>query len=275
MRQITIWLNRLKKFRDHPLAVVPFLKKYFYFRLVGDSYISLYKDISWLDYNETIEEILQHPRSIVRFGDDVFDMLIGIGLYFNEWRQKYDAKLANRLKEVLSSRDERLLVCFNPELILKTKEEFQAMGIPEQHHFWINSRVYLKDYIHHDVVYGRALAFQELYNPQVPYERIIAHLKTKHLIIVASNTARFAGKQFGLTTDYIEGPASDAWDSYDPLLAQVLEVAKRYKPEETLIMTSLGPTSKVMVYDLTSLGYVSWDTGQFFDLALRKISKLD
>ena len=272
MQQLKFWRNRLRKFRDHPAAVIPFLKKQFYYRWVSDRYIPLYQNVRFLSYDETIAEILTKNRSIVRFGDEVFDMLLGIGLYFNDWRQQYDEKLAKRLKEVLASADDRLLVCFNPELVFKTKAEMDALGIDWQHQFWTNSRVYLKDYIHFERTYGSALSFHERYNTALPYDRLIEHLRQRHLIIVASNTARFAGKQFGLTTDYIEGPASDAWNSYEQILSQVKQVVAQYEKEKTLIMTSLGPTSKVMVYDLMKDGYTAWDTGQFFDLALKKLS---
>jgi len=272
MRQLTIWSNRFKKFRDYPLAVVPFLKKYFYYNWVADSYLKYYKDVQFLDYQATIESLIKENRSFVRFGDDVFDMLEGIGLYFNDWRQRYEPDLAKRLLEVLSSSHSKLLVGFNPELILMSKREFKERGIPEQYHYWTNSKIYLKDYINFGQVYGRALSFQERYYPELPYDKIFLYLKNKHLIIVASNISRFKNQRFGLTTDYVEGPSSDAWSVYLELMENVKSIALRYPKKQILIMSSLGPTSKVMAYDLTLDGYTVWDTGQFFDLALKKVS---
>lgn len=269
MQQLTIWSNRLKKFRDHPLAVIPFFRKYLYYNHVADSYIPLYKEMDFLNYQETINEILQNHKSIVRFGDDVFDLLLGIGLYFNNWRQIYDPALAKRLKEVLASNNPNLLVCFNPEFILKTKAEFAKSGIAEQYHFWTHSKIFLKDYIHQGQTYGSALSFQERYNTHIPYDALVQYLKGKHLIVVASNTNRFNNQQFGITTQYIEAPSSDAWDRYEEIMEQVMQKLVTLPKNETLILTSLGPTSKVMVYDLTIAGYTAWDTGQFFDLALK------
>lgn len=271
MQQLKVWRNRLHKFYDYPAAIIPFLKKQLYYRWVSDRYIPLYRPVRFLSYDETIKELLTQNCSIVRFGDEVFDMLLGIGLYFNNWRQQYDAALAIRLKEVLASADDRLLVCFNPELILKTKAEMDAEGIGWQHQFWTNSRVYLKDYIHIDRVYGSALSFHERYNLALPYEEIIEHMRHKHLIIVASNTTRFKGQQFGLTTTYIEAPQSDAWSQYDSLLSNVLREANKYDKESVLVLASIGPAAKVMVYDLTKAGYTAWDTGQFFDLAINRL----
>lgn len=270
-QQLTIWSNRLKKFRDHPLAVFPFVRKYLYYNRIADSYIPLYKEVEFLDYQETVDEILINNKSIVRFGDDVFDLLLGIGLYFNSWRQKYSPSLAKRLKEVLASTNPSLLVCFNPEFILKTRAEFEASGIGEQYHFWTHSKIFIKDYIQVGQRYGSALSFQERYNTEIPYDKLVGHLKVKNLVIVASDTARFNNRQLGLTTTYIEAPSSDAWDAYEKIMKRVMECTAILPKEDTLILTSLGPTSKVMVFDLANAGYTAWDTGQFFDMALQNI----
>ena len=273
MKFLYVWKNRLSKFIDYPPAIIPFIKKRLYSNFVADSYISSYKNIKFLDYDQTINEILNNNKSIVRFGDDVFDMLLGVGLYYDNWRQIYNPILAKRLQEVLSSQNPNLLVCFNPEFILKTKDQFVKEGIGEQHHFWTNSKIYLKDYINKDQDYGSALTFHGRYNLNLPYDKLVEHLKTKHLVIVASNTARFNDKQLGLTTHYVEGPSSNAWDSYDELMSEIKNVIKILPKSDTLIMTSLGPTSKIMALDLTNDGYVVWDTGQFFDLALKRIKR--
>jgi len=267
-----IWKNRVSKIFDNPVAIVPFFKKRLVYNRVADLYISQYQTIHFLNYNETIESIINNNNlSIVRFGDDVFDMILGIGLYFDGWHQTYDSKLATRLKEVLSSSEDKLLVCFNPEFILKTKADFVAEGIGEQYHFWTNSKIFLKDYVHFNQTYGSALSFQERYNDKIDYGRILRYMSKKNLIIVTSNTKRFGGRIFGKTTDYIDGPPSNAWKSYDEILRRVLQVASRYNKEEVLIMSSLGPTSKVMIFDLVKNGYTGWDIGQLFDIALHKI----
>lgn len=262
----------MRKFVDYPLAVVPFLKKRLYYNWVSDSYLTYYKDIKFLNYQETIDTLINQNMSFVRFGDDVFDMLQGIGLYFNGWRQKYEPDLAERLKEVLSSCNPRLLVGFNPEFILLSKRQFKEKGIPKEYQYWTHSKVFMKDYINLGQVYGSALCFQERYNKNINHQQILDHLKTKHLIIVASNTKRFKNAKFGLTTDYVEGPSSDAWSNYKDILSRVSNAASQYPKEDVLVLSALGPTTKVMTFDLTKVGYAVWDTGQLFDLALNRLT---
>lgn len=270
-----IWKNRVQKFLDYPPALVPFLKKRLYYDFVADRYLSAYKDFKYLGYQETIEAAIEDNRSLVRFGDELFDMLQGIGLYFGDWRQTYSPGLARRLKEVISSTDPRLLICFNPELILKTRQEFKDAGIPEQYQFWTNSKVFLKDYYHPEMVYGSALCFHPRYNPNIDYAKLARFFAGKHILIVTSGTERFKEIALGKTTRLIEAPKSDAWQCYEAIWQSVLEELSRIdNREDALVLVSMGSAAKVLVYDLMKEGCVAWDTGQFFDLAAEQIALL-
>lgn len=243
------------------------------YNFVADSYLKYYQDVKFLNYDETIDVLIKENKSFVRFGDDVFDMIQGIGLYFNNWRQKYDPQLAKRLKEVLRSNHPKLLVGFNPELILLTKEKFRQKGIPEEYQYWTNSKIFLKDYINQGQIYGSALCFQERYNQNLNHKKLLDHLKSRNLIIVTSNIKRFNDVNLGITTDYLEVPSSDAWFECDSILERVKETLLKYPKEEVLVLGALGPATKVLAYDLTNEGYTVWDTGQLFDLALGKLTK--
>lgn len=275
MSLLHVWKNRAQKFLDYPPALIPFLKKRLYYDFVADRYLPAYRDFRYLGYQETIDAAIEGNLSIVRFGDELFDMLQGIGLYFNGWRQKYTPSLAKRLKEVISSTDPRLLICFNPELILMNRQEFRDAGIPEQYHFWTNSKVFLKNYVHPEVVYGSALCFHPRYNSTIDYEKLATFFSKKHILIVTSGTERFTGMNLGLTTRFIEAPKSDAWQKYATLHQLVREELSRINHhEESLILISMGSAAKVLVYDLMKEGYTVWDTGQFFDLAAKNIGCL-
>ena len=269
-----VWGNRFKKFIDNPQAIIPFIKKRVYYNFIADNQLPYYKDFKYKNYEETIDDLIENNKSLVRFGDELFDMLQGIGLYFGTWRQKYDPLLAEKMKEVISSHDPRLLVAFNPEFILKTKQEFKDVGIPEQYQFWTNSKMFLKDYYHKDMVYGSALCFNPQFNKHINFDKILSFFKRKHIIIVSSRIDRFKNVHLGITTDFIECPESDSWDKYDEIKQKVLSLIeeKGYTEQDTLILMSMSSAGKVLVYELTKRGYTSWDTGQFFDLAFKEIT---
>lgn len=59
---------------------------------------------------ETIDEIVLHKKSIARFGDGEFGIMFGV----SRWRfQREDEKLAERLREVIASNEENLLIGLN------------------------------------------------------------------------------------------------------------------------------------------------------------------
>ena len=108
------------------------------------------------------------------------------------------------------------------------------------------------------------------------YLKLKNYFLTKNIIILTSNISRFENIKLGKTTDFIESPSSDAWQSYDEIKSKLLTLIqnKNLNNKETLILISMGSAAKVLVYDLTLLGYIAWDTGQFFDLASKEIENL-
>ena len=55
---------------------------------------------------ETLDELINTNKSITRLGDGEFDMIYKIGMNY----QKYDEKLAQRLKEIVQCEDEGIIV---------------------------------------------------------------------------------------------------------------------------------------------------------------------
>ena len=61
-------------------------------------------------YRKLIDEIVLNKKSIARFGDGEFSVMFGR----SRWRfQKDDSKLAARLKEVITSEEENILIGLN------------------------------------------------------------------------------------------------------------------------------------------------------------------
>jgi hypothetical protein len=272
MASLGIWKKRMHKFLDNPRALWPFVVKKCYHNFVCDRYLSRYEGFTFLGPNETIDHIIDENKSIVRFGDEAIDMTRGIGLYYEDWHQKYDRELARRYKEVLAARHPRLLVAYNPQFFLKTKAELRAIGMPPQ--IWTNSKVFLWRYLHSDVPYGTALCLQPQFNPDIDFQKLGDYFKTKHVVIVTGKIERFSHIALGKTTDLLGCPKNDVWSQYGAIYRDAIALVKEkgYRPDETLFLISLACTAKVMAYDLTVAGYQAWDTGQFFDLAFREIS---
>jgi hypothetical protein len=273
MASFGFWKKRFHKFLDYPPAILPFLKKKLYLDFVADKYLPEYEKYHFLGYEETIDKVIENELSLVRFGDELIDMMQGIGLYYDDWHQKYDKKLADRLREVLESRDPRLMIALHWQFFTKSKKELRKDGIPPT--IWTNSKVFLKGYLQEGRTYGGALCFQPKFNPQINFRKILNYFKTKHIIIMTANVERFSHIKLGKTTDFVKCPRNDSWQQYPNLFNEALSLAreKGYQKENTLFLISLASAAKVFVYDLLQEDYQAWDTGQFFDLAFKQIKK--
>ncbi len=73
------------------------------------------------------------------------------------------------------------------------------------------------------------------------------------------------------TSEFMHAPSYNAFDSYQIILDKALEIDK-----EKLIIAILGPTSKILTYDLAQLGYRVLDLGHIakdYDAFVRQIPR--
>ena len=75
------------------------------------------------------------------------------------------------------------------------------------------------------------------------------------------------------SVEYIYAPNKDAFSQYDEILGRILQSDRK-----RIICIILGPTAKVLVYDLFKNGRTAWDIGHFlkdYDAYMRKVPKTD
>lgn len=211
---------------------------------------------------ETVRKIAKDRCSIARFGDGELGYIKKIGLYF----QDYNENMAKRLKEVLNSNEENLLIglplALNPEFIKlytgyakdywtewtnKNEEEMKKIvDINKQYYSTQISRFYL-DYADKSNV---AEYVEELKNIW----------KDRDMVIIEGEKSRLgAGNDLfdgAKSVQRILGPAENAYDKYDAILEEAKKVDK-----DKLILLALGPTATILSYDLHKLGYQAVDIG--------------
>lgn len=269
--------QRFKKFLDNPVLVLTFLRTRLYWRHIADTRSRDYATFQFLTGPQTIAAITETDRSIIRAGDGTFGYLLGSSIYFNNWQFRYNRAFAKKLEAVMNGgQDSNILFCYPHTFVKKTKAEFAAEEIGLEWRIWVPLKVMLKKFLRTDKTYGDAVCFHPKYNPNIDFAAIKNYLDTKHIVIITSNIERFADIRLGKSTCLIEGPSSDAWQVYEKLTQKGLDAVqeKSLARTEVLFMISAAEAAKVMVYDLTNLGYTAWDTGQFFDMAAKEISTL-
>lgn len=209
--------------------------------------------------DETINELINSDKNIVRYGDGEIIVLDGGGIPF----QKADMKLAQRLREILNSGDENILIAVDRRYYYNTNalisilakknhplKRFQLYSIPR-------IRQILNRYIDFDKVYYEAYI-------TCPNESCLEAFKNffagKKLVLVGCKEA-FESYEFNIFDTASElcyefVPNKHAFSEYESILSRLMGYDKTY----THILMC-GPTANVLVADLTKAGYRALDLG--------------
>ncbi|HXK38350.1 MAG TPA: GT-D fold domain-containing glycosyltransferase [Candidatus Paceibacterota bacterium] len=268
---------KFRKALDNPLVVFSYIWRHTYQRLVADKDADIYGKVRFLSETETLDELMNHSRSMIRAGDGTFGYLMGASIYFNNWHFRYNRAFARILLSSLKEAEaEGILLCFPHEQITRKKEEYRLANIPHEWSIWISAKILARKLLREGSTYGNSMCFHPKHNKHIDFPRIKHFLSTRHVYIVTSGVERFTDIKLGLSTTFIEAPANDAWRVYTQLEDSVLRVIRTngHQKNEVLIMISAAEAAKVMILDLHRQGYVCWDTGQFFELACKQIAAL-
>lgn len=214
-----------------------------------------------MSIEETIQEIIVHKKSIVRFGDSEFLYLID---KLNLPYQKYDYKLANEFKQILKSDEDKILVglpsgyynlgLLNNEGIIFWKSQIS----------WVYPR--LRRYLDRQKTYANA-SMSRLYielKDKSESEKLFALVKNiwhnRNLLIVEGEKSRLGvGNDLfenAISIKRILGPAHNAYDKYEEILKEALKTDKN-----TLVLIAMGPTAKPLAFNLAKFGYQAIDIG--------------
>ncbi len=225
---------------------------------------------------ETLEK-LKEGCSMSRYGDGELNMVLGRN--FSTF-QGYDEILVMRLKEILTNNAVRHIVCI-PDIYgdFNNKDEghknwfrrhlsdggrehdYSILDMDKEYYNAFITRPY-KDYVHKHGAKERFLALKELWN-------------NKDITIIEGQKTRFGvGNDLisnAKSCERILGPAVNAFEKYDELLAQAKKTDKN-----RLILIALGHTATVLAYDLALEGYQALDIGHLdieYEWFLRKADK--
>lgn len=216
------------------------------------------QNVSSID--ETLDKLLAGDCSMCRYGDGEFKVMLGKS---NGFQQK-DKKLAKRLKEVILTQEDGVLLCI-PNVTSDTPLRTESAVS-----FW---NFFLKQYgagvsklLSPKIKYYNAHVTR-LYMDYQPggksgewFERLKKVWKGKELLIVEGEKTRL-----GVGNDLFDGaasikrilcPSKSAFSVYDDILESV---KVNWKGE--LVLIALGQTATVLAYDLHINGIRALDIG--------------
>lgn len=216
-----------------------------------------------LGIDTTIDEIINKRRSIARFGDGEFDLLLrtnDIGF------QKLNDELGNRLYEVLHSDNPNLLVCL-PKV-------FTSKDLKRMHYYarrcWVRllykKRRAIYKVLDFSKVYGDAFVTRNYIDLEDKshvgeyFKKIKGIWDARDVVIIEGRYTRF-----GVGNDLLNNaksvkrilcPEKNAFEKYNEILE-----CSRSIDKNCLVLIALGPTATVMAYDLCKYSYQAIDIG--------------
>ena len=210
--------------------------------------------------DETLDYILEHQSSIARFGDGEAAIMLGQSINY----QQYDPQLAEELKFIVKQQS-------NPQLVIGLQEGIKNRFsfVPEALAFW---RQYLEDYEEfyleycHNPWYGSTfisrpyIDFLDKSKSKSQFEKLKKIWEGRDILIVEGYTSRS-----GVGNDLFDGaksikriicPSRNAYSKKTEIMEEILKHS-----EGRLILLMLGPTAKVLAYQLASKGIQAIDIG--------------
>ncbi len=202
--------------------------------------------------DETINELLSANKSIARFGDGEIVVADGGGIPF----QRADERLARRLREILSTPQENLLVAlpasyYKPCIVGEKNpvyKDFALYAVPR-------CRQILGKFIDYDAWY-----WEMGINGSAFFEHWREFFAEKKLVLVGCKEA-FEGYEFNIFDTatqlcYEFVPNKHAFSEYEGILARL----KAYEKDFVYILMC-GPTACVLAADLCADGRRALDLG--------------
>ena len=229
-----------------------------------------------LSMMETINIIKKEKLSVVRFGDGEIYMLDGGDIPF----QKKQGDLTTRLEEVLRTNTPGLLVCVPG--IFDGLEKFDTVAYWFfMHHLYRNGHTW-KKLLSMNTTYGETnitrpyLAYKDKSHCEKIFKELFSIWEDCDVLLIEGSKSRLGvGNDMFSNVKSLQRilcPPENAYAKYSEIQNEIIKHA-----DNKLILLSLGPTAKVLTYDLFNLGYRVLDIGHIdmeYEMFLRQHTKL-
>ncbi len=225
---------------------------------------------------ETLKLLKTEKVSFLRYGDGEIAIMLGKSIPF----QEYDAELSARLRELLNLSDADIKIglpyyYINPVRNLNKYVESFAGSLAQQRHFLLKACDRNVTYI--DTCITQMYQTYEKYDFKEYYKQMQSLLENKDVTVICGekilDKLTYNALDVCNSTDYIYAESRNAYAGYEELLKTALGTDKN-----RLICIVLGPTAKVLAYDLHKEGYQAWDMGHYFkdyDAYMRNAERTD
>lgn len=213
------------------------------------------------NFDETINTLLNTNKSLIRFGDGEVLLMNNQSIGF----QKTETVLSNRLKEIIQSDEPNIMIAINYHYYYADLLNFLDYPKFVYRTYMNKVRERLEKYLVPNKQYYSA-GFTSCYQIFKEYDFLKSFNKLRSIwndinITIICGDKTFQNIEYNIfdnakTINYIYAPFNNAYEKYDLILDQA-----KLTDKKQLIVVMLGPTAKLLCFDLTRMGYRTLDLG--------------
>ncbi|WP_195986768.1 GT-D fold domain-containing glycosyltransferase [Clostridium sp. D53t1_180928_C8] len=223
-------------------------------------FLKYFINLNILNNDKSINEIVTTNKSLVRYGDG--EMSIILGGYINF--QKYDAQLAQRLKEILMSDDNNIIIGI--PVAIKNTKGYNKKATDFWNQNMDTGRMHWNKLCNSKKIYCNAsmtrlfIDYEDKDNSIRWFNRFKDIWSNKDILLIEGKESKLGinNDLFNNSNsiDRIIAPSKDAYDRYEEILESIIKHCKN-----KLVLLSLGPTATILAYDLAKKGIRALDIG--------------
>ena len=213
------------------------------------------------NFSETLDNLVSSNSSIIRFGDGEIILIKGGDIGF----QSNSEVLKLRLKEILQSNESNILIGINYHYYYADLRDFNEYPKYVYRTFVSDIRNYLSTIINFDTQYysaGITSPYQMFknYDFEQHYDKLMSLWRDRDVAIICGDKS-FENISYNIfdcasSIEYQYCPFSNAFTNYDDIFNRACGINK-----SKLIIAILGPTAKLLAFDLSKEGYRVLDMG--------------
>lgn len=234
------------------------------------------KAVNILSLEKTVDRIISKNLSVIRFGDGEMTLMENDDLEFQE--RNYE--LGERLREIIKLNLDGLLICV-PNIFSKLSDFNSKSFWFLLHHRFRYEHVW-DTILSREQIYGDAyitrpyLNYKNSLKSDVIFKKMLSIWDGRDVVLIEGEKSRLGvGNDLFSNVRTIQRilcPAENAYNKYGAIKREAIKVDK-----DKLLLISLGPTAKLLAYELFLLGYRVIDIGHIdmeYEMYLRKENKI-
>lgn len=211
--------------------------------------------------DETLDKISNDKVSICRFGDGEFLYIIDkLNLPF----QNYVPKLREKMIEILNSNNPNIIIGLPIGYYSLENLKLEATTTWRSQISWIYPR--LKKHLPEGKYFYNAsmtrlyIDYEDTSKSAGYFEKVMKIWEGRSVVLLEGDKSRLGvGNDLFAKTIKVErilAPAHNAYDKVNELMEEALK-----QPKDKLILIAMGPTAKVLAFELALIGYQAIDIG--------------